>query len=99
MLVASFSFLPAGFPVHPALLISPSPPEGHFFRQGYLLDERKTMEANMDEKRLIAAILAAGIVAGRAPGKDTGHDTIEQLAVRHYRECLEELKKPSAQDE
>jgi hypothetical protein len=53
----------------------------------------------MDEKRVIAAILAAGIVAGRAPGKSTDHETIEQLAVRHYRECLEELKKPSGQDE
>jgi hypothetical protein len=57
------------------------------------------MEATMDEKRVIAAILAAGIVAGRAPGKSADHETIEQLAVRHYRECLEELKKPSDQDE
>jgi len=53
----------------------------------------------MDEKRMIAAILPAGIVAGRAPDKGTGHETIAQLAVRHYRECLEELKKPSAHDE
>jgi hypothetical protein len=57
------------------------------------------MEVSMDEKRVIAAILAAGIVAGRSPGKSTEHDTIEQLAVRHYRECLEELKKSSPRDE
>jgi hypothetical protein len=60
--------------------------------------DREDVEVNMDEKRMIAAILAAGIVAGRAPGKSTDHETIEQLAVRHYRECLEELKKPSGQD-
>jgi hypothetical protein len=57
------------------------------------------MEVSMDEKRVIAAILAAGIVAGRSPGKSTEHDTIEQRAVRHYRECLEELKKSSPRDE
>jgi hypothetical protein len=44
----------------------------------------------MDERRGIAAILAAGLLQGRTP---IGTTTLGQLAVRTYKDILAELEK------